>query len=70
MNIGTVMEQLLREAEYGQRSLSRDLLIETYGKAKMAFQLEAITHDEFMRINHMTTYFINTHTQQLFNSII
>lgn len=70
MNIGTVMEQLLREAEYGQRSLSRELLIETYGKAKMAFQLEAITHDEFMKINHMTTYFINTHTQQLFNSII
>lgn len=68
MNRETVMEQLLREAEYGQRSRSRDLLIETYGKAKMAFQLAAITNDEFMRINHMTTYFINTHTQQLFNS--
>lgn len=70
MNRGTVMEQLLREAEYGQGVLSRDLLVETYGKAKMAFQLEAITHDEFMKINHMTTYFINTHTQQLFNSIL
>lgn len=70
MNRGTIMEQLLRESEYGQRSLSRDLLVETYGKAKMAFQLEAITYDEFIRINQMTTYFINTHTQQLFNSII
>lgn len=70
MNRETVMEQLLREAAYGQRALSRDLLVETYGKAKMAFQLAAITYDEFMRINHMTTYFINTHTQQLFNSII
>lgn len=66
MNKVKIMEQLIRETEYGQKSLSRDLLIETYGKAKMAFQLEAITYDEFMQINHMTTYFINTHTQQLF----
>ena len=40
MNRETVMEQLEREAGYAQRSWSRDLLIETYGKAKMARQLE------------------------------
>ena len=29
----TVMEHLVREAGYAQRSLAQDLLIETYGKA-------------------------------------
>ena len=70
MNKETVMEQLVREADYAQRSLSRDLLIETYGKAKMAFQLEVITSQEFMKINHMTVYFLNTHTRKLFNSLV
>ena len=69
MDKETVMEQLEREAGYAQRSWSRDLLIETYGKAKMARQLEAITHQEFMKINRMTVYFIKTHTKQLFNSL-
>lgn len=69
VNRETVMEQLEREAGYAQRSRSRDLLIETYGKAKMARQLEAITHQEFMKINHMTVYFINTHTKELFKSL-
>lgn len=65
MNKETVMEQLEREAGYAQRSLSRDLLIEVQGKAKMACQLGAITHQEFMKINHMTVYFINTHNREL-----
>lgn len=70
MNRETVMDQLEREAGYAQRSRSRDLLIETYGKAKMAFQLKAITNQEFMKINHMTVCFINTHTKELFNSVM
>jgi len=70
MNKETIMEQLVRESDYAQRSRSRDLLIETYGKAKMAFQLEKITHQEFMKINKMTVYFMNTHTKELFNSLL
>lgn len=61
----TILEQLLKEAEYAQRPLSRDLLFETYGKAKMAHQLEAIKLDEFMKINHETIYFLNTHARDL-----
>lgn len=61
----SVMDQLIREAEYAQRSLSRDLLFEIYGKAKMACQLNVITHEEYMQINHMTIYFINTHAGEL-----
>lgn len=61
----TIMKQLEKQARYAQRSLSRDLLFQTYGQACMARQLEAITKDEFMRINHMTVYFINTHVQEL-----
>lgn len=65
MNAETIMEQLIRESEYAQRSISRDLLLEIYGKAKMARQLNAITFNEFMGINHMTIYFINTHAREL-----
>lgn len=60
-----IMKQLEKQARYAQRSLSRDLLYQTYGQACMARQLEAITKDEFMRINHMTIYYMNTHVQEL-----
>lgn len=65
MSKETIMGQLLREAGYAQRSLSRDLLLETYGKAKMACQLQAITFEEFMVINEETVYFMNTHAKEL-----
>lgn len=61
----TVMEQLTREAGYARRSMSRDLLMEVYGKAKMALQLGEISHQEFMAVNKMTIYFINTHMREL-----
>lgn len=61
----TIMKQLEKQARYAQRSLSRDLLFQTYGQACMARQLEAITQEELMRINHMTVYFMNTHVQEL-----
>ena len=60
-----IMEQLKREAADAQRSRSRSLLIETYGKAKMARQLDAITQDEFMQINHLTVFYMNTHASEL-----
>ena len=50
----TIMKQLEKQARYAQRSLSRDLLYQTYGQACMARQLEAITREEFAQINHMT----------------
>ena len=61
----TIMEQLVREAQYAQRSLSRELLMETYGRAEMARQLKAISFIEFMKINNLTVYFINTHEREL-----
>ena len=60
MKENTILEQLRREALYAQRSFSTELLYETYGEAKMARQLGAITQPEFMEINHMTVYFMNT----------
>ena len=59
MNENSVLEQLKREALYAQRSFSTELLYQTYGKAQMARQLEALTQSEFMEINHMTVYFMN-----------
>lgn len=49
----TVYERLLKDARYALNSLSRDLVYETYGAAKMARNLEAITHDEFMTLNDL-----------------
>lgn len=37
-----------------------ELLYQTYGKAQMARQIEVLTQSEFMEINHMTAYFMNT----------
>ena len=48
-----VFEQLKKEALYAQRSFSTELLYQTYGKAQMARQLDALTHGEFMKINEM-----------------
>ncbi len=60
MNENPILEQLKREALYAQRSFSTELLYQTYGKAQMARQLEVLTQSEFMEINHMTVYFMNT----------
>lgn len=59
-NEETILEQLKREALYAQRSFSTELLHQTYGKALMARQLEVLTQSEFMEINHMTVYYMNT----------
>jgi len=49
----TIFETLKKEATYALASLSRDLVFETYGKAKMAVNLEAITMDQFKELNKM-----------------
>lgn len=64
----SIMEQLVREAGYAQRSESRDLLTEVFGKAKMARRLGAVTYGEFMKIHCMTVYYINTHAGEVFET--
>ena len=60
MKENKILEQLKREALYAQRSFSAELLYQTYGKAQMARHLEVLTQSEFMEINDMTVYFMNT----------
>ena len=67
MNENSVLEQLKREALYAQRSFSTELLYQTNGKAQMARQLEVLTQSEFMEINHMTVYFMNTDREYIRN---
>ena len=55
-----IFERLKQEALYAQRSFSKELLYQTYGKAQMARDLNALTYDEFMEMNHLTVYFMNT----------
>ena len=42
---------LERDAKYALNSHSRDLVYETYGAAKMAYKLGAITKDQFYWLN-------------------
>lgn len=60
MKENKVLEQLKREVLYAQRSFSKELLYQIYGKAQMARQLGTLTQSEFMEINQMTVYFMNT----------
>ena len=47
---GIVFYQLEKRAQYALNSHSRDLVYETYGAAKMARQLQAITALQFDRL--------------------
>lgn len=60
MNENPILEWLKREAFYAQHSFSTELLYQTYGKVRMAKQLEALIQSEFMKIKHMTVYSMNT----------
>lgn len=48
-----VFLRLKKEAQYVLNSHNRDLVYETYGAAKMAYELGAISHDEFYELNAM-----------------
>ena len=50
---GIVFYQREKRAQYALNSHSRDLVYETYGAAKMARQLQAITALQFDRLNEM-----------------
>lgn len=53
MDQNTLFSLLEREAKYALNSHSRDLVYQTYGAAKMARELDAITKPQFARLNEM-----------------
>ena len=55
-----IFQQLKEEALYAQRSLSTELLYQTYGAAKMARHLGFITKESFLELSSMTVRFMNT----------
>lgn len=48
-----MFESLVKDAKYAINSNSRDLIMETYGMAKMARELEYISFDEFLKLTSM-----------------
>ena len=53
MDQNTLFARLEREAKYALNSHSRNLVYQTYGAAKMAFELDAITKPQFYLLNDM-----------------
>lgn len=53
MDQNTLFSRLERDAKYALNSHSRNLVYETYGAAKMARYLDAITKPQFDRLNDM-----------------
>lgn len=49
----TIFTRLEREAKYALNSHSRNLVYQTYGAAKMAWELGAITKPQFYLLNEM-----------------
>lgn len=50
MTTATIFENLLRKAEYALNSKSLVLTYETFGAAKMAYELGAITKEQFLSL--------------------
>lgn len=48
-----MFERLVKEAKFAINTNSRDLIMETYGIAKMARELEYISFDEFLKLTSM-----------------
>lgn len=53
MDQNTLFARLEREAKYALNSHSRNLVYQTFGAAKIAFELEAITKPQFYLLNDM-----------------
>lgn len=45
------MEQLRRRTDYAKKSRSRNLMYETYGMVKMAYELTVIDYKELLDFN-------------------
>lgn len=48
-----IFDQLKKEIQYALNSKSLTLAYQAYGAAKMAWQLDAITKDQFFMLNDM-----------------
>ena len=53
MDQNVLFARLEREAKYALNSHSRNLVYQTFGAAKMAYSLEAITKPQFYLLNEM-----------------
>ncbi len=53
MDQNVLFARLEREAKYALNSHSRNLVYQTYGAAKMAWELGAITKPQFYLLNDM-----------------
>ena len=53
MQAESTYDMLLKKANYAKNSRSLVQMYEAYGMAKMAYQLKAITYDEFSTLNTM-----------------
>ena len=53
MDQNVLFARLEREAKYALNSHIRNLVYQTYGAAKMAFELDAITKPQFYLLNDM-----------------
>ena len=53
MDQNVLFYRLEREAKYALNSHSRNLVYQTFGAAKMAFELGAITKPQFYLLNDM-----------------
>lgn len=49
----TYYDMLMKRAIYSRNSKSRDLVMETYGAAKAAYDLKAITWPQFSELNRV-----------------
>ncbi|MBR0282935.1 MAG: hypothetical protein IJQ81_15345 [Oscillibacter sp.] len=63
-----LFDELKAKANYAQRDAfdgyGFDLLHEISGMSKMARELNAISSDEYLELNQMTVYFMNTFGRQ------
>lgn len=48
-----VYDGLIKDARYALNSINRDLVYQTYGAASMAYELGAITKEQFYDLNDM-----------------
>lgn len=51
-----VYENLMADIEYARKSFNMDLLHEACGAVKMAYQLGAVTKDEYLKLSHEAVY--------------
>lgn len=52
-----MFEKLMKEVEYAKTAIiKRESLYHAYGRITMAFELKAITEQEYLQLNHACVY--------------